>query len=115
MSDAILQSYPPSTAIFVALAILLAVRLFDCSLRSYPSNIYKFQSVEDLDSIVDLLESIELSVNRLDINPEVPQTGVMTEIMMKLMVELLLTFTLVTKQIREKQPSKSVHRLNARP
>ena len=108
VSDIILQSYPPSTAIFAALAIFLAVRPFDCSLHSYPSNIFIWQSVRDLNSLVHLLESIELSVNRLGIHPEVPKTGVMTEVMMELMVEMLSALALVTKQTREKRLSKSV-------
>ena len=59
--------------------------------------------------LADFLESIERSMNRLYIYSEVPQTGTVTEIITKMMVELLLTIALVTKQIKQKRLSKSVH------
>lgn len=48
-------------------------------------------------------------MNRLYIYSEVPQTGTVTEIITKMMVELLLTIALVTKQIKQKRLSKSVY------
>jgi phosphoglycerate-specific signal transduction histidine kinase len=70
------------------------------------------QAVKDVstsyDAIVDLLESIEHFINRLDIYTRVPSTGAMTEILVKIMVELISTLALVTKQIKQKRPSKFV-------
>jgi hypothetical protein len=70
------------------------------------------QAVKDVstsyDAIVDLLESIEHFINRLDIYTRVPSTGAMAEILVKIMVELISTLALVTKQIKQKRPSKSV-------
>ena len=62
----------------------------------------------DLDALVDLLESIELFLNRLDIYTKVPPTLAMTEIIVKIMVELLSTLALATKQIKQGRPSESV-------
>jgi hypothetical protein len=59
--------------------------------------------------LVDFLESIEQSMNRLYIYSDVPHTGTVTEIITKMMVELVLTIALVTKQIKQKRLSKSVH------
>jgi len=73
---------------------------------------YVDQAVKDVstsyDAIVDLLESIEHFMDRLDIYTRVPSTGAMTEILVKIMVELISTLALVTKQIKQKRPSKCV-------
>jgi hypothetical protein len=70
------------------------------------------QSVKDVstsyDPLVELLESIEHFINRLNIYTTVPTTGPMAEIIVKIMMELLSTLALVTKQINQNQPSKCV-------
>jgi hypothetical protein len=60
------------------------------------------------DAIVDLLELIEHFINQLDIYARVPSTGAMNEILVKIMVELISTLALATKQIKQKLPSKCV-------
>ena len=62
----------------------------------------------DLEILVDLLESIEHFLKRLDIYTKVPPTPAMTEIIAKIMVELLSALALATKQIRQGRPSESV-------
>jgi hypothetical protein len=61
-----------------------------------------------LDALEDLLESIEHFLKRLDIYTKVPSTPAMTEVVVKIMGELLSTLALVTKQIRQGRPSESV-------
>jgi hypothetical protein len=58
------------------------------------------------DSLVDLLESIEQFLGRLDIYTKVTPTGAMDEIIVKIMAELLSTLALVTKQIKQKRASE---------
>jgi hypothetical protein len=76
----------------------------------HPSDIHVHQSVKDVstsyDAVVDLLQSIENFINRIDIYARVPSTGAMAEILVKIMVELISTLALVTKQIKQKRPSK---------
>ena len=60
----------------------------------------------DFDALVDLLESTELFLKRLDIYTKVPPTPAMTEIVVKILVELLSTLALVTKQIGQGRPSE---------
>ena len=55
-----------------------------------------------------MFESIEHFLNRLDIYTKVPPTSAMTEIVVKIMVELLSTLALATKQIRQGKPSEFV-------
>ena len=81
-------------------------------LRVYPCDIQVSQAFKgvstDLDALVDLLESVEHFLKRLDIYTKVPPTPAMTEIVVKIMVELLYTLALATKQIRQGRPSESV-------
>jgi hypothetical protein len=74
-----------------------------------------YQAIEDVnasyDALVDLLESIEHFLSRLDIYIKLPpsaHTAAMGEIIVKIMVELLSTIALVTKQIKQKRPRESV-------
>ena len=80
--------------------------------RVHPPDMHVYQAVKDVstsyDAIADLLESSEHFINRLDIYTRVPSTGAMTEILVKIMVELISTLALVTKQIKQKRPSKWV-------
>jgi hypothetical protein len=70
-----------------------------------------YQAVKDVgasyDALVDLLECIERFLNRLDIYTKISPTAAMAEIIVKIMVELLSTLALVTKQVKQKQPSES--------
>jgi len=58
--------------------------------------------------MVDLLESIEQLVNRLDIYTKVPPTATMTEIVVKIFAELISTLALVTKDIHQKRPGRCI-------
>jgi hypothetical protein len=62
----------------------------------------------DFDALVELLESIELFLKRLDIYTKVPPTPAMTEIVVKIMVELLSTLALATKQVNQGRSSELV-------
>jgi len=53
------------------------------------------------DALVDLFESFESFLRRLDIYTKMPPTTAMTEIIVKILVELLFTISLAIKQARE--------------
>ena len=81
----------------------------------HPSDVHVYQAIKDVsesyDVLVDLLGSIERFLSRLDIYikfPPTAATAAMGEIIVKIMVELLSTIALVTKQISQKRPSESV-------
>ena len=68
-----------------------------------------YQAINDAnasyDALVELLESMERLLSRLDIKlPNVTPISEMGEIIVKIMVELLSAIALVTKQIKQKQP-----------
>jgi hypothetical protein len=83
------------------------------SLRVHPSDMPICQTVKDVstsyDALIAFLESIERFVNRLDIYIRVPSMWAMTEIILKIMVEIICTLALVTKEIKEKQPGECHH------
>ena len=64
------------------------------------------------DALVDIFECIENFVRRLNIYTEIPPTPVMTEMVIKIMVELLSVLALATKQINQGRFSMSVFAYN---
>jgi hypothetical protein len=59
------------------------------------------------DALVDLLESIEHFLGRLSIYTHISPTPAMDEIVVKILVELLSTLALATKEIKQGRTSKS--------
>ena len=60
------------------------------------------------DPLVELLESIEDFLNRLDIYTRIPPTLVMDKMVIKIMAELLSTLALATRELKQGRPSESV-------
>ena len=60
------------------------------------------------DALVDLLESIEHFLRRLDIYTRIPSSPAMDEIVIKIIVELLSTLALATRELNQGRPSESV-------
>ena len=65
-------------------------------------------TIDSYDALIDLLDSIEHFLNRLDIYTKIPPTVTMTEIVVKILVELLSILALATKQIKQGKPSESI-------
>ena len=63
---------------------------------------------DSYDTLIDLLESIEHFLNRLEIYTKIPPTHAMTEMVVKILVELLSTLALVTKQMKQGRSSESI-------
>ena len=64
--------------------------------------------ISDCDALVDLLESIEHFLNRLNIYTRIPPTPAMDEMVVKILVELISTLALVTEEIKQRRSSESV-------
>jgi len=58
------------------------------------------------DALTDLLESIEHFLKRLDIYTKIPSTAAMDEIIVKIMVEVLSTLALATKELKQGRSSE---------
>jgi hypothetical protein len=57
--------------------------------------------------LVQLLESIEHILYRLEIYTKITPTVAMSEILVKILVELLSMLALATKEVRQGKPSES--------
>ena len=62
------------------------------------------------DALIDLLETIEHFLGRLEVYVGLPLTAAMGQIIVKIMVELLSTIALATKQIKQSRPSEYILR-----
>src|SRR6266851_6563798 len=60
------------------------------------------------DALFDLFESLASFLKRLDIYTNIPPTPVMTDIIVKIIIELLSVLSLATKQIRQGRFSKPI-------
>jgi hypothetical protein len=60
----------------------------------------------NLDVLVDLFESVTIFLHRLDIYINIPPTPAMTEVVVKIIVELLSTLALAAKETKQGQLGK---------
>ena len=63
--------------------------------------------ISNFDALIDLLESIENFLNRLDIYTRIPPTPAMDEVVVKILVELISTLGLVTEELKQQRSSES--------
>ena len=79
--------------------------------RSVPYDVHCAQAIKDVsasyDALVDLFESTENFLRRLDIYTKIPPTTAMTEIIVKILVELLSILALATQQVKQGRLSAS--------
>jgi hypothetical protein len=72
------------------------------------------QAVQDVsanyDTLIDLFESIESFVSRLEVYTKIPLTEAMTDIVIKIMVGVLSILALATKQVNQGRLSESLFR-----
>ena len=75
------------------------------------SDLRTYQAIKDVnasyDALIDLLETVEHFLGRLDVYTKLPLTVAMGKIIVEIMVELLSTIALVTKQIKQSRPCES--------
>jgi len=64
--------------------------------------------ISNCDALVDLFESIEHFLNRLNIYTRIPPTPAIDEIVVKILVEFISTLALVTEELKQRRPSESV-------
>jgi len=93
LGDAIDLPFPPVKAMHAGLTILLATAK---------------DATATFDPLVDLLESIEHFLSRLDIYTRIPPTPVMDDVVVKIMMELLSTLALATNELKQGRASESV-------
>jgi hypothetical protein len=78
-------------------------------------NIQLYQAIKGVkdsyDALVELLKSIEHFLDCLNIHTKITRTVAMTEMLVKILVELLSMLALATKEVKQGKPSESVFTL----
>jgi len=64
--------------------------------------------ISNCDALVDLLESIEHFLNRLNVYTRIPPTPAMDEIVVKVLVEIVSILALATEELKRRRSSESV-------
>ena len=105
--------FSPAKAVFSAIDILLSVRIsLVISALVLLFHLQNCQTAKDVresyDALVDIFECIENFLRRLNIYTEIPPTPAMTEMVIKIMAELITVFALATKQMKQGPFSMSV-------
>ncbi|KAH9964840.1 hypothetical protein BC827DRAFT_1382551 [Russula dissimulans] len=86
--DGVSSAFPPARAVFAGIGMLLsAINVKDID--------------KNYDTLIDLFESFESVLKRLDIYTKIPSTPAMTEIIVKILTELLYTISLAIQQIKQ--------------
>ena len=102
--------FPPAKALFVGIDILLAVRPLITPFNQVPCDIGVYQAASRVtssyDSVLNLFECLGRFLKRLEVYTTIPPTPMMTDIIIKVMVELLSVLALSTKQIMQGRFSK---------
>ncbi len=99
-------------AIHTGIGILLSVCAFLSSLIAHLRDIRTYQAVkgvlDDYGTLAELLESVKHFLDRLDIYTKITPTVSLTEMIVKILVELLSILALATKQIQQGKLSESM-------
>ncbi len=102
---AFLQPFPPAKAIFAGIGILLVVRVSSSDPIGISPDIGVSQTVKEMgasyDALVDLFASFENFLSRLGIYAEIPPTPALANVLVKIIVELISTLALATKQVKQ--------------
>ena len=100
--------------IFAGAGVLLSVSTFPVKdvIMVFQSDILRSQAAKDVmgsqNTLADVFQRIENFFKRLETYTEVPPTTAMTDIIVKIMVEVLNIFALSTKEIKQGRASASV-------
>jgi hypothetical protein len=109
--------FPPSNAIFAGIGVLLQVSIFvDSCLWSLITHT-SLKAIKDdhvgHGALVDLFGRIEYFFKRLETYIEIQPTVAMTDIIVKIMVEVLSILGIVTKEIKQGRNSMPLPAYNS--
>ncbi|KAI9431393.1 hypothetical protein H4582DRAFT_2132957, partial [Lactarius indigo] len=110
--------FSPAKVIFAGAGVLLLVATLLDLLYSYYSDPEHTQAAKDVaasqDALIDIFERIEGFFRRLEEYSEVPTTEAMKEIIVKIMVEVLGIFGIVTKEMKQGRAKRYLKKLIGR-
>jgi len=81
-------------------------------LDTHSCDIQVFQAAKGVessyDTVIDLLESIESFLRRIDIYTQIPHTTTLDKMVLKIIMELLSTLALATKELKQERSSEYI-------
>jgi fungal STAND N-terminal Goodbye domain len=102
--------FPPVKALFVGIDVLLSVRPFNTLFNQFPCDIWVCQAASGVtssyDALMSLFECLGSFLKRMEIYTTIPPTPILTEVVVKIIVELLSVLALASKQIKQGRLSK---------
>ena len=110
-------SFSPAKAVFTSIDVLLTVRPLNAHFNRVLCNIRLCQAANGVTSsynaLLELFERLGNFLQRLEIYTRIPRTTTMTDIVIKIMVEVLSVLALTTKQIKQGRLSRCTITHNA--
>ncbi|KAH8996589.1 hypothetical protein EDB83DRAFT_2559152, partial [Lactarius deliciosus] len=110
--------FSPAKVIFAGAGVLLLVVIVRDHAYSDYSDTERTQAAKDVaasqDALIDIFERIESFFRRLEEYSEVPTTEAMKDIIVKIMVEVLGIFGIVTKEIKQGRTKRYLKKLIGR-
>ncbi|SRR6266404_9770 len=104
-----MQIFSPAKVIFAGAGVLLLVRIFLDIVLAIQLDAEAPQAVKGVaaaqEALIDIFERIEYFFKRLEEYTEVPPTAAMTDIIVKIMVEVLHILAIATKEIKQGRTS----------
>ncbi|KAH9971640.1 hypothetical protein BJV74DRAFT_990409 [Russula compacta] len=100
-----LVPFPPAKAVFVGIDVLLAILRNGCVCQAASGVSSSY------DALLDLFDCLGNFLKRLEIYTKIPPTIEMTDIVVKIMAELLSVLALATKQIKQGRFKKFAKKL----
>jgi hypothetical protein len=105
----IFQVFSPAKVIFAGVGVLLSVSILE-TFAWTNSNVYVPKATKEVqasqDTLVYIFERIENFFRRLESYIEVPPTLEMTDIIAKIMAEVLIILAIATKEIKQGRTSE---------
>ena len=102
--------FPPAKAVFTSIDVLLAVRPLNTLFNRVTCDLRLCQAASGVtssyDALLELFERLGNFLKRLEIYMTIPPTMMMTDIIVKVMVEVLSVLALATKEIKQGRFSK---------
>ena len=110
------QVYPPAGVIFAGIGVLLSVSIFLIPSFRRPEHQHSKATKavsSSQDAFVDVFERIENFFRRLETYVQVPPTPGMTDMIIKIMIEVLSILAIATKEFHQENP-KTLIRVSQR-
>ena len=102
--------FSPAKAVFTSIDVLLAVSLSNVLFNGVPCDVRLRQAAigvsSSYDALLELFQCLGSFLKRLEIYLAIPPTTTMTDVIVKIMVEVLLVLALATKQVKQGRLSK---------